>query len=177
VKTFYIPCPHELNKADIGVYVDNYFPLTRDDVEYIVEILPECDLRTTNDIQCRLSQAVPGNTCPHELDTPTAKAQAKLDKLFVDHVRAILNKQKTDPEIVDKICELLGIKTLAGGKALKYKPHTTVQLEGKKTHEENIVIDRCWFRDLDDGLWTLSGITDNRLQAGPKRRASVGRST
>ena len=99
-----IPCKHETHNYHSSVRLDDYYPLTK---EQIFELLDE-SLTSDNPSsqQVRLIQAIPGIKCPREIDNNVAKKETMLCKYFI----AGLNRKRwTD-------FEKYKINVICGGK-------------------------------------------------------------
>lgn len=86
--------PEREDWEDVGREIDTYDPLSPEQVDFLIDCAideissgrPNGGL--TSGIQCRLSRAVPGSTCPHKLDTPSQRAMNRMDHLYVDLLKA-----------------------------------------------------------------------------------------
>ena len=85
--SYCVPCFHERDGVLHTMRVEDYWPLTRDQVKKLLiaahEFAAQPDVRRFSDIQCRFAQAIPGAKCPSELDNWTAKRSEQMDELFV----------------------------------------------------------------------------------------------
>ncbi len=101
---YQIPCKHETGEVpDASTKVDDYHPLTRAEVEQLLEIARSSkDVRETASIQCRLGQGIVGSKCPHE-EGPAARRYNALNALFVAQYKS------PGSDFVDRICAILEI--------------------------------------------------------------------
>lgn len=101
-----IPCGHEANGVSRSVSVDDFHPLSRDEVRSLLldahAFAKAEHVREFSDIQSRLVQAVPGAKCPHEIEGEVALRQAQIDSLFV-HTADL---DVTDA-LIDLFCSLI----------------------------------------------------------------------
>ena len=102
----FFPCPHESGKVEPGQKCSDYHPLTRDEIEELLEMaLTDRCPQTRARVQVRLEQGIPGMTCPRpDLDSPLADATAELDRLYVELMR---QERQLDPPLVDQLDKLL----------------------------------------------------------------------
>jgi hypothetical protein len=66
--------------------VPDYEPLSRDQVAALLNEAASAsarsDWQTAARLQCRLGRALPGKTCPRQIDGPVARRGARLNRLF-----------------------------------------------------------------------------------------------
>jgi hypothetical protein len=88
---FAVPCKHEAAGMPHDGDVPDYEPLTLDQVAALLDAASSAgargDWRTANRLHVRLSRALPGSTCPRQVDGPVAERETRLGSLFVDRYR------------------------------------------------------------------------------------------
>lgn len=96
--------PKRLDWGDVGREIDTYDPLSPEQVNFLIDCAideitsgrPNGGL--TSKIQCRLSRAIPGSTCPRKLWTPTMRMNSKADHLYVELLKAqdVINANRAE---------------------------------------------------------------------------------
>ncbi|MEZ0261367.1 MAG: hypothetical protein ACAH80_10180 [Alphaproteobacteria bacterium] len=97
------PCAHEMHGVSTDQTVPDFHPLTYSELKGLVSMAFNGSCRLKAQIQCRLTQAVPGHVCPHPIDGPVAEKMSQLDSTYVEGIRG-----NTDG-LVDKLARILNI--------------------------------------------------------------------
>jgi len=82
-----IPCAHEAKGSPVSETHPDYHPLTFAELLELLKIAQHGDAKTTNAVQCRLGQAIPGTVCPHTIVGAVAEKHSWLDSIFVEAYR------------------------------------------------------------------------------------------
>lgn len=97
------PCAHETHGVPTSQVVPDFHPLTYTELKGLVSMAFNGSGRLRAQVQCRLTQAIPGNVCPHPIDGPIARKMSELDSTYVEGIQG-----KTDG-LVDKLAKILNI--------------------------------------------------------------------
>ena len=77
-----IPCKHETDNIPVTTRLDDYHPLTKDEIRQLLILASTSRYNPTfSQIQCRLVQGIPGIKCPHELHSV---ANRKMNMIDID---------------------------------------------------------------------------------------------
>lgn len=79
-----IKCKHETEDIPVSVVLDDYYPLTHEEVKGLLvkAAIFRNDVVRFSDIQCRLVQGIPGLVCPHEITGRVAEKMHLIDTAF-----------------------------------------------------------------------------------------------
>ncbi len=105
VELFRIPCPHAVNpKIPSGKTRPNYHPLTQKGVKALLDYAKQNSRNSgiVAAVQVRLTQAIPGMTCPNPTRGKVAKRSVELDEVFIAGY-----KTGGTPELVHAIVAIL----------------------------------------------------------------------
>jgi hypothetical protein len=120
-----LPCRHEAAGAPHDGRITDYEPLSRDGVASLLnEAAWAPDVYTVAALQCRLGRAVPGHTCPGQVDGPAADQETRLYALFVDRYR-----EGGTPELVGAVWSILA-EGLVAMSSRSRQPSTRKQRNG-----------------------------------------------
>lgn len=82
-------CPHERDKRKpTNASYSDYKPLGIEKLKLLLTVAAGADWKLQAKIQVRLTQAIPGMTCPRPTSGPVAKKMVTLDRLYVDMLRS-----------------------------------------------------------------------------------------
>lgn len=85
-----VPCPHEVDSSlPTTVNASDHHPLTKDEITGILNFSKDHagDGCLVSKAQVRLTQAIPGMTCPRPIDGSVAEKKNRLDEVFVRRFR------------------------------------------------------------------------------------------
>lgn len=94
-----IKCRHETEDVPVSVILDDYYPLTEEEVK---RLLIKASIFRSNagrfsDIQCRLVQGIPGLVCPNEITGKVSKKMFLIDTAF----------QTVNPDNIDDLTDYI----------------------------------------------------------------------
>lgn len=110
---FFYPCDGKHEGA-----IANYHPLTYDEIVSLLHRAQGAPWQVRNDIQIRLTQAIPGQTCPYPWGNTVGAIMVQVDDLYRRFLRvpasdvsgiarqlsALLNAAEPPPEVPARGC-------------------------------------------------------------------------
>ncbi len=96
---FPYPCLHELGLIPADQEHSDYYPLTREEVAYLLSLAAEAGQQgnygVVSAIQARFVQGILGIVCPHPECGKVAEVMYQLERYYMENYR-----RGTDPEVV-----------------------------------------------------------------------------